>query len=328
MARLFSFFGMGSTRILRMGEGDDGGGGSNGGGGGGGDGGGTGDDGSGGSGGGSDGGGNPSAWDTFIQTVPEEHRENPSILKFKNSENPVAALANAHASAVQLIGRDKIPVPKTDEEFRAAFKRLGMPETPDEYELDHGLENPTEREEFELKRGREWLRKTAHELGLTKKQAEGLYKSQAAELRRMVGDMEVIAKEEIDKGMAVLRDEYGHNFESRMTLANRAIEHVGGREVIDLFRDTGVGRHPAVARMMVKVGQAFAEDMGIDKSTGEALEHSQTLKGKAEELMHSPAYSDKTDPAHKATVAQVTRLFEKMHGTQEHGKPRSNVFNA
>jgi uncharacterized protein YoaH (UPF0181 family) len=69
----------------------------------------------------------------FLQMVPEELREHPSLSPIKDVEN----LARSYVNAQRLIGADKIPVPvnPTDEDLDNIYNRLGRPESVDGYEI-------------------------------------------------------------------------------------------------------------------------------------------------------------------------------------------------
>ena len=69
----------------------------------------------------------------FLQMIPEELRQDPSLTPIKNVEN----LARSYVNAQKLIGADKIPMPvnPTDEDLDRIYDRLGRPESPDGYEI-------------------------------------------------------------------------------------------------------------------------------------------------------------------------------------------------
>ena len=70
---------------------------------------------------------------SFIEMIPEELREHPSLSPIKDVGN----LARSYVNAQRLIGSDKIPLPKnpTDEDLDNIYSKLGRPETPEGYEL-------------------------------------------------------------------------------------------------------------------------------------------------------------------------------------------------
>ena len=107
----------------------------------------------------------------FLQMIPEELREHPSISPIKDVEN----LARSYVNAQRLIGADKIAVPvnPTEEDLDRIYDRLGRPEAPSDYGFDVDGNVITE----ELATDYEDI---AHKSRLTPSQAKGVldyYKS-------------------------------------------------------------------------------------------------------------------------------------------------------
>ena len=69
----------------------------------------------------------------FMEMIPEDLREHPSLSPIKDVGN----LARSFVNAQKLIGADKIPFPTnpTEEDLSNIYSRLGRPETPEGYEF-------------------------------------------------------------------------------------------------------------------------------------------------------------------------------------------------
>ena len=67
----------------------------------------------------------------WLGSLPAELHSSASLRKFADVEN----LARGYVNAERLIGTDKIPVPKTDDDYKQVFLRLGASEDPKEYDL-------------------------------------------------------------------------------------------------------------------------------------------------------------------------------------------------
>ena len=104
----------------------------------------------------------------FKDLIPENFREEKSLENFNNMEDFVKSYLHAQ----KMVGADKIPVPNkhsTDEDWNEVFKRLGAPNSPDDYKYNF--------KDQEMDSGQvQEFNKTAHKLGLLPKQAEGLIK--------------------------------------------------------------------------------------------------------------------------------------------------------
>ena len=72
--------------------------------------------------------------------------------------------------------------------------------------------------------------------------------------------------------------------------------------------------NPTFIRAMFKVGDMMAEDLGLDRATGQLIKPKGTLEEEKAKLMAHDGYLDKTHPEHNALVAKVTALNEQLHG--------------
>jgi hypothetical protein len=52
----------------------------------------------------------------------------------------------------------------------------------------------------------------------------------------------------------------GDKLAENLAVAKKAVDAFGGDEIRSLLDSTGMGNHPAVVRMMVKIGKAISED--------------------------------------------------------------------
>ena len=69
----------------------------------------------------------------FMEMIPEELREHPSLAPIKDVGN----LARSYVNAQRLIGSDKVPLPAnpTDEDLDNIYSKLGRPEDASGYEI-------------------------------------------------------------------------------------------------------------------------------------------------------------------------------------------------
>ena len=102
---------------------------------------------------------------SFMEMIPEELRQHPSLSPIKDVGN----LARSYVNAQRLIGSDKVPLPKnpTEEDLDNIYSRLGRPETPQGYEF------PIDGT-YVTKEVAEQYADIAHSLRLSPKQAQGV----------------------------------------------------------------------------------------------------------------------------------------------------------
>lgn len=245
---------------------------------------------------------------SWLDSLPEDLRTNKSLLKFTD----VANLAKGYVNAEQLLGRDKIPMPVTDDDWNSVYDRLGRPTSGDEYKLELGeFELPDFLKE-PLESDTKWFREAAHRLGLNHKQASALYSEFATNMGSYISQRQQEIGVEVTKTEQALRGEYGEAYEHKISLANRALTHLGGQELVDAIATSGLGRHPGFIRMMVKVGERISEEMGVDRA-GQPVYTPNDLQTQLSAIHAHPAYLDRRHPEHKAKVEEAMALMRRLY---------------
>ncbi|MCP4488998.1 MAG: hypothetical protein GY820_17050 [Gammaproteobacteria bacterium] len=268
--------------------------------------------------GGGGGGGEDKTWH---EALPEDIRADASLVDFKDESEMVnmpVNVARSYINTKKMVGRDKIPMPKSDEEFMAVYDRLGRPKEATEYSTAIPESITDEKLKENLTTQLEWFKGIAHSAGLNDTQATAIFKAFAESGDKQMGEMQTNAENQFREAEIALRTEYGNSFEGKMVLMNRAIDSLDqGTDIKALLDSTGLSRHPAIIKTFVRMGEFMAEDLGIDKTTGEIADTPESLKDQKDELMKSPAYLDAKDPAHDTTVRKVAALIEKISGSQK-----------
>lgn len=220
------------------------------------------DDGAGGEGGG---GGN-----TFLATLPEDLRKEPSLVTFKDP----ATLAKSYVEAQKLIGAKRIALPgekANDAEWEAFYNQVGRPETPDKYE-DVVLKDekgnvklqPDPAEAAELK-------KFFHKMGLTGKQAKMMQEYSLGYLDKNRSTMEAAKKQEAEAGVQKLKSEWGDKFDLNVDTARSVIKKFGGEDAAEVQKfldDSGLGNNAQLVKLMAKIGESILEDSSRRGTTG------------------------------------------------------------
>ncbi len=188
--------------------------------------------------------------DNWRKVVPENIRDEPCLSRFKD----VAALAKSYVAAQKLIGAERIAVPKGEDEasWEQLYNRLGRPATPEEYKLD--AETTVEADpQTEM-----WFRNTAHQIGLSNKQA-GRLKSAWEEMVQTRGHEQAISQEEAQKLLdREMRQEWGSVFEQKHRAAMRAVHRFADGDVVGHLENL-MGSKSAL-KFFAAVGEAISED--------------------------------------------------------------------
>lgn len=193
--------------------------------------------------------------------VPKFHAQfkdnlkgHPSLMKF----NDPNGLAEGYVELERRLGRS-VEMPGDDattEDWSRFYRRLGRPETQEGYEFDDvELPNGVSVPEQSL----EEYRNTAHKLGLTKAQANELYKWHTESLGRTVGDVKRAVERQKSDAERTLREEWGGEYDQNMELATRALRQFADDDFVQFVKTTGLGNHPAMSKVFAKIGSAIGE---------------------------------------------------------------------
>jgi len=201
--------------------------------------------------------------------VDDATRESLRKTTFGSREDLAKGYLNLQSKlgrSVQLPGEDA-----TEDQRRELFKKLGMPDTFEGYDLSKPQELPdglNYDEEFEKA-----FKAAAHKAGLTKNQARGLYDWYNNRMIEQVKAFGSIKQQGFQKAEATMRQEWGDNFDTESKLTRRFVEKYGGQELQAYFDETGLGNDPRLIRALNKAAHAVGEDSLVGgEETGGAPE--------------------------------------------------------
>ena len=245
----------------------------------------------------------------FKNLIPEEFKEDKSLSNFNNMED----LLKSYKHAQSLVGADKIPVPNkhaTEEDWNEVFKKLGAPESPDDYKYD------IKDQELDSKQVSEF-NKTAHQLGLLPKQAEGLIKF----YNEMNGNMAATEEDAAAQGQLAteteLKKEFGPQYAKRLDQAKRlAVNSLGSEFLENTFLKDGsrLGDNLNVIKAFSNLAEKLSEDE-IIKGDGTEYMTAKDIEKEINELtQEGSAYWSKTHPNHNKAVQEVLKLRELLNG--------------
>jgi hypothetical protein len=259
--------------------------------------------------------------ETWHTKLPEDLRADPSLVDFKDETEMVPMpinVARSYINTKKLVGRDKIPMPSTPEEWNDTYNRLGRPEAPTQYNVAvEGVDDTNPQLKEILSKDVEWFKNVAHEAGLSDTQARKLFKRYTDKTVETFTGMQTNHEVNMNAAETELRTAYGNNFEGKMVLMNRGIEELDrkvGGGLKDIVKNTGLVADPKFVKAMVLVGEMMSEDLGLDKSTGGPAIDAASLDEQIKTLQSSPAYLSSADPAHNVTVQKVAKLMQMKHG--------------
>ena len=260
----------------------------------------------------------PTRDNAFLAQISDaELRKDPSLKSITSIDD----LAKSYVHAQRLVGKDKVPLPRDENDTEAwndVLKKLGRPEDPNGYELpkpaDDAKFNPGE--EFETQ-----FKQKAHEAGLTPKQAKDLWSWYVTE----VGEAQVTeAQQEAEKNRkeaeAALRREWGNAYSDRLADARRAAKEFGCEDAIAKLEKSGLADDPDVLKLLANAGGTLREDRigGSAKPAGRTPEQAQEqIRALKADKSFMDAYLNKSNPGHDDAVAKMQDLFKDAYPEQQ-----------
>lgn len=153
------------------------------------------------------------------------------------------------------------------------------------------------------------------ELGLSSKQANQLRKVLYDGDIQEILDSEAEKASNLEKNIALLQQDWGNSFNFKINNINKLINQLDNGnnegEVHDYLAKSGLSNDPNFVKFLDLVVSNFAREEQTNLPKNNALESLETIQDQINTLMSNKAYFDKSDPAHKSIVNQVTRLYEK-----------------
>ena len=245
----------------------------------------------------------------FKDLIPENFKEEKSLENFNNMEDFVKSYLHAQ----KLVGADKIPVPNkhaTDEDWNEVFKKLGAPNSPEDYKYnfkDEEVDQSTVQE----------FNKAAHRLGLLPKQAEGLIKFYNEMNVNNAASQEEQAAEAQMNTEAELKKEFGPQYAKRLDQAKRLAVNSLGEDFLEntyLKDGSRLGDNLKVIKAFSDLADKLSEDP-IIQGDGSSYMTAKDIEKEINELtQEGSAYWDKGHINHDKAVAEVLKLREMLNG--------------
>lgn len=244
---------------------------------------------------------------TFLDTLPEDIRGEPSLKNFTNSGD----LAKSFIHAQRMVGMDKIPVPgkhSTEDDWQVIYDRLGRPSDPNEYAFENSSFQADDPGVAEFK-------KVAHAAGLNPSQAnkimqfyDGLQQSSAETVN--ANEQKVREESELE-----LRKDFGLAFDKKVQQADDVFQKFFPNEMKDVKLANGnlLGNEPIFIKALAKLADNFSED-SMQSENDLTLTPDDAQKEIDKLMSPGTPYWDKKHPGHQAAVEEVAMLQNMKHG--------------
>lgn len=248
---------------------------------------------------------------SWLETLPDDIRQDPSLAMFKDP----SALAKSWVNAQKMVGADKVVMPNeksSEEEWNAFYQKLGRPESPDKYEikapegmqLDETITNG--------------FKQVAHKLGLSPKQAAGLAEwkfgadseSQKAQAAAEINQL----RESIQGYAQKLGGE--EKYKARVEDARVAVRALANPELTEFLKTSGLGSRPEMIEFFAELKSMMGEDK-IRDGTGVSFagEDPSVLQREIEDI-EKKMFSDMNNPNRENWVQQRSKLYDRLNAAR------------
>ena len=248
----------------------------------------------------------------FLEMIPVDLREHPSLSPIKDVEN----LARSYVNAQRLIGSDKIPMPvnPTDEDLDRIYGKLGRPESAEGYGIKADGNIITE----ETANG---FADIAHSLRLNPQQAEGIMNYYRSSVEQAMAAETGVMEEARENTEATLRQEWGRAYDQKVEAAAKTAQEFADPEVFNLTLSDGskLGDNMQFIKAFAKIAEfrqtVTSEDTVAEMSQSNVMTPA-NARAEIDAIMgdKTHAYWDKKNPGHANAVTNMQHLMEQLHG--------------
>ena len=199
--------------------------------------------------------------------VPENMRTDETLKKFMDEKFTVdpGVLAQSYTNLQSQLGRDKITIPKSDEEFAKAYDALGRPANAEAYEVKKP-ELPEGMQYDEA--GEKLLRTFAHENGWNQKQFANAYDMYFKTRMEEVGAWTKTLGDARTKAEDSLKREWGDAYQGKSELARSVFQQYGDAELSQYLDTSGLGNDPRIIKIFAKIGEEMMGDSKLKHPGG------------------------------------------------------------
>jgi len=247
----------------------------------------------------------------WLDSLPDELKSSKSLQRFQD----VTTLAQCYLEAEKNVAQ-RVTLPgdeATEEEWQKFYARVGLPE--DKKYLEERVE---EDEEFVKTYENMFYRQ-----GLSKKQGEQLLK----EMYKYSTDLQTknneLQKQEVEtirnSNINWLKNTYGTEFDSKLTVMQAALSRFGTRELAGLIEETGYS--PALIDVLVKFGETLKPDSLI---TGNEASSITSVQGAEKEIKKLESdkefmvkYRNKSSQGHEEAVNRLEELYRIVYNDKK-----------
>src|SRR4030042_4083658 len=246
-------------------------------------------------------------WHTMAPEGYEELRDSKTLPRIKKFWD----LGKSYENVRKQVPLDKMPRPNEgwgESEWHEFYKAAGRPDTPQDYNIKRPDDFP---EELWNKMKVEKYQDVFHKLGLSKKQAEELFKINNEEALKITKEAEQQREFEFQALKDKLVKKWGNAYNQNVHLGEIAVDKAakGDDEFKQRILDK-VNADPDLIEMTANLGSLFAEHKIVETTK---IPTPGDLQAQINEIMAKPEYTKGDQQTRMRLANRVMALREKMN---------------
>lgn len=239
----------------------------------------------------------------FFEGFAPDIKGHPAVTRYKSVEE----LAKGHIELEKKIGMKGVILPAegaSDQIKNDFYKAIGRPDKPEEYAnpvldgLHEGVKTTTEQDLTQFKQ-------KAHELGLSSKQFDEMYKWYLGLQSQRLSDYDAELKKERDEAATALRNKLGSKYEESLALASGIATKFGSPELAK-----EIGNSPGMIELLAKVAGLISEDKLQELGRSTLGMSPEEAKVEINKITDQIMKTDQADPIYKELLDKRTRLYK------------------
>lgn len=241
------------------------------------------------------------------ESLPPEYKNEKALGHINSIED----LAKSYVNAQKLLGQPKISVPDpkvaTPEDYRAAFKKLGLPEDVKDYKIeaakDSGLD-PEFLKEFQ---------ENAFKVGILPQHAQEVLNWYTEASKTMLKGLTENQQRALQDEHKALHSEWGKAYPQKLLAAQLVVRDFADEGAVKYLQESGIHQNPQFLKFLSRIGETLREpELKGSNGRGTPMKTPAEAMSEANSIIAdtSHPYNKPEHPNHKFAVEEVGRLFE------------------
>lgn len=261
--------------------------------------------------------GNEQKW---YSSLSEEYRNHPSIQKFQD----VNGMAKSYLSLESLMGQEKIPVPKNENDIAAwevYRKAFNVPETADKYDLKvEGLDD-SKLDSFKT---------IMYKHNISQDAAQDLLNAHISDFKSYEEAKNQLFNAEAQKASEELKKEWGLKYDENLKLARTFLEKMSAsKEEFDYY-NSKIGNDSRFIKLLSKMGQSVSEGSlgGFEGQAGGFTKTPADAKQELDRILNDPDDAFWAGARNKRNDMRFCKEHNLSYVSEEERKARVNYVNS